>query len=648
MDLKAGLLIAALSVLLCSCVDPSSDSGTSDPPLARAPRGPAPPPPDHVVARHLLGLDSTGAAILPKWKTRRELNAERLSRAGVPGGTRWVDANSDYRNKSIDKFYATRAPLTQGLRTPAEYEAQQAYLLNWRSGYTSVPWKKLFMEIIKAAWGEVPVILLIKDTAHKKYIEQELKANAFPAAEISSTKYIIWWQNNSDAIWTRDYGPVSVVGTTGASKGKLAFADFRYYHTRPRDDEVPSELAKEWGVNVFRPDLDFEGGNFMTTSDGLCLSTAGVLWYNLGLSQSAVEQIFSDYLACQKSIFLIPMTGGVIAHIDMFAKLSSDTTMLVGEYTAKQHAANRAILDANAALVAKTNNMAGKPIQVIRIPMPDVGSVWIVYKLWRTYTNSLSVTADGKTGVVLIPTYDDETSNEKAAMAAYAKAYPGWKLVKIDSKIVIPGQGAIHCITMQIPAGKRALIEGAPKSQCGAKMYDCTPGGCGKVSATGCCDVELLKYCAKGKLRASDCATKPKCGWDKAKKAYACGSSGAADPAGLAPMSCGGLMPDMGPPDLLPWEAGPPDQALPDQAPPDQQLPDLALPDQALPDVAGPDLAADLPGADGAADSGADQPENRGCSCAASGDAAGSASLAAALVCLFLVARRRRHRPSVF
>ncbi len=632
---KAALTCSALLAAcgcLPSCVEPTERqrpaAATPAVELPLLPKAP-PAPPDDNVALAKIFVDGHGEPALPKWKTRREVDAERLARARAtawPGRTEHIDQYSDYRDKNIAKFFATKPPITTGVRAPAEYEPQQAYLLNWRANYTSIEWRKLFMEIIKGAWGEVPVLMIIKDAKHKTYIEGQLTSNGFPAKEVADKKYITWWQNDSNAIWARDFSPVSIVGTTGASKGVLSFVDFRYYHTRVLDDELPTDLAKEWGINVFRPDLDFEGGNLMTTSDGLCAATRGVLWYNLQLSQSAVETVFADYLGCKTSFFPAPMTGGVIAHIDMYSKYSSDTTVLVGEYTAKQHAQNAKVLDANAALFAKMKNGSGKAVKVIRIPMPNVGVKYVIYKIWRTYTNSVSLTADGKTGVVLIPTYDDETSKEKAAMAAYAKAYPGWKLVKIDSKIVIPGQGAIHCITMQIPKGKRSKMEADPAPLCDKTKYECVVSGCGKISAKGCCDGQIRKYCSGGKLRASDCGYSPQCGWDKAKQWYACKTGGGGDPSGKLPRSCNvakgladasvwdGKADQLSPDLLYTGDKGTPDQPAPDQ------LPDQPLPDQPAPDQAKPDTTPDRGALDAArADAGEEPEEDEGCSCAAGG-----------------------------
>ena len=74
------------------------------------------------------------------------------------------------------------------------------------------------------------------------------------------------------------------------------------------------------------------------------------------------------------------------------------------------------------------------------------------------------------------------------------------------------------------------------------------PPGCGKLPPQGCCGNEILDYCANGIPKSEDCKGKPKCGWDSAKKKYACGTAGHPDPAGKYPMSCVGYLTDGAPP----------------------------------------------------------------------------------------------------
>jgi MYXO-CTERM domain-containing protein len=522
------------AVLFLSCLPPEgSPPAGSQPQQSAAPRAAVPPQP-HLPFATIVGEKP----LLPRYETEWEVEAKR--RASIAGalhsGLRAADIFDDYRNTHLDAFYITKPPQTAGFRTPAEYEPSQAYIIHWNTS-SDPKWNALYGGIVKNAWGVVPVLMIYLGASHKTWIESQITALGIPAAELSDPTKIIWWQHDLDAYWTRDYGPVSIVGPSATGPGPLSFVDLRYYHARPHDDIVPSDLAKAWGINSFRADLEYEGGNFQTTSDGLCSATKGVLYANLQYSQSAVEQLFKSYLGCKKVVFAATMQGGVIAHIDMFSKMASDTTIIIGEYTAAQDATNKAILDANAALFAATTNGSGQPITVLRIPMPGHKVLFGLLNVWRSYTNSLALNGGAKK-VMLIPVYEEEPTYEAAAMQVYAAAFPGWTLVKIASDVIIPQQGAIHCITMQIPTGTHAKMEVDPLDACGQQKLVCTPEVCGKISSFGCCSGAVLKYCNKGVLKHTDCAGTPQCGWDAAKSYYNCNTPGGVDPSGVHPRSC--------------------------------------------------------------------------------------------------------------
>jgi agmatine deiminase len=482
-------------------------------------------------------------APLPAWETAWEQDLARQARLaspkGLPAGASTV--YDTYRANHASRFYLTQPPSTT-VRAPAEYEESQGYLVQWIDYGTQ--WNTLFAQMVKGAWGVVPVILAVDGSSTQSSIETALAKVGIASADFKDTSKVVWWthpvSSSVSSIWARDFGPVGINDVVTTGTPTLSFVDFRYYYMRVYDDEIPTALALDLGVDVFRPDLDFEGGNFMSTSDGLCAATKGVLWHNPQLSQSAVEKIFADYLGCTKSVFPTPLKGEGTTHIDMFSKLASDTAVIVGEYTASQDSANKTILDADAQLFSSTTNGSGGAITVTRIPMPDKGSQY-GQTVWRTYTNSLSLKG-ASSKVLLIPVYSDETTYQSSAMSVYSSVFSGWTQVKIDSQIIIPSGGAMHCITMQIPAGTQAKMESDPADLCGLTRWTCVYRGCGNITSTGCCESDILKYCSgSGKLAAGDCSSNPSCGWDSSKSLYSCGTSGTAESSGTYPMSCGVL-----------------------------------------------------------------------------------------------------------
>ncbi|MCC6749405.1 MAG: agmatine deiminase family protein [Deltaproteobacteria bacterium] len=543
----APALVASVAVGACS-----SRNDTSRAPRSRAAAGEplrAVSPADEGARRLPRGAEllrtSGRRPVLPKWKTAAERTVERLFQAASGKGLAHIDQFDDYRRNNLARFYVTNAPATPGVRAPAEHDPSQAYLLQWQTGLGPSR-DAIYREMVKGAWGVVPVILVHEDAAHKARLEQELVAAGLNPADATR---VGWFQHAMSSIWVRDSGPLAIVGDAAAPK--VSFVDFRYFHTRVLDDVVPTDLAAAWGVNVFRPDLDFEPGNFMTTSDGLCAASKGVLWFNLQFTQSAVEQVFKDYLGCKKTLFPTPLKGEGTTHIDMFAKFGPDASVLVGEYASSQDAGNKAILDANAALFAAATTGTGLPVKVTRIPMPD-NNGGFAGKIWRTYTNSIALASpDGSKKVLLIPVYSDEASREATALAAYSAAFPGWTQTKIDSKEIIGWGGAMHCIAMQLPVGQRAKLEADAQERCSPKSVRCARASCGNIRASGCCEGDLLKYCSsQGKLEALDCSGEPQCGWDGQNGWYDCAQQATSDPSGKNPRTCGvltdGAVPDGG------------------------------------------------------------------------------------------------------
>ena len=480
------------------------------------------------LARDAIAAKGLPPGVLPKYKTASELAHERQRKQGLV----LFDQFDTFRQQYVSYYYPTKAPVGP-FRVVAEYEDSQAWLIAW-PGTQGADGDKFISDMIVAGWGTAPLILTYSDATHQTWLKTQLTNAGLNPNDTTKVSYL---NTPADSIWSRDFGPFSIKNTSGTGT-TVSFVDFRYYHERVLDDQVPTALAQSWGINVFRPDFELEGGNFMATSDGLCASSKGALWYNPQLTQSAIEQLYADYLGCKKTLFPTPLTNEGTSHLDMFSKFADDTHMLVGEYTTAQDAQNKPILDANATLFA-TQTPSGATMNVIRIPMPSNSG----QQIWRTFTNSLSLKR-GSTKKVIIPVFSDQTTNQAAALTAYAQAYPGWTLATVDSKAVISWGGAVHCTTMQIAEGTHAKMETDPAPLCSATSLTCSGSvGCGNITDVGCCDGTVLRYCDQGQLGQLDCASAPSCGWSAQDSWYDCGTSGGADPSGQAPKACGGTTP---------------------------------------------------------------------------------------------------------
>jgi len=367
--------------------------------------------------------------------------------------------------------------------------------------------------------GGALVSLIVEDAAHQSTLQNEITTrggNLSLVEFVDVSGYPFYGTHPTDSYWTVDYGPYWV--TDGV--GNVGIVDPRYYETRSNDDAIPTKLADMLGVNVWRPDLSFEGGNLTSDGAGTCFASRAHQFHNLPLLPYQVDEILWDYLDCEKMIWLDPLDGESTGHHDMFSKMLTPTTWIVGEYTAAQDPVNATILNNNAALLASETTAGGQAINVVRIPMPDKGgSGWST--VWRTYTNAIIVN-----NVVIVPTYADEDSNEAAALATYQSALPGHTIVGVDSDDIIPEGGAVHCVTRTRPAATLATIETAPAESCGGD-WDCPPvTGCGDIDYSGVCIGNTSVYCSNGGVDQQTCSGVEVCGWDTANAYIDCVPTG--------------------------------------------------------------------------------------------------------------------------
>jgi agmatine/peptidylarginine deiminase len=302
------------------------------------------------------------------------------------------------------------------VRAPAEWETAEEILWGYRDEFAVA---RIYAGAIKATIAEgVSHWLYVTSKAAQAELEYELAEAEVPMdrARFSKKKF--------QTVWMRDFGPITL---EGLADGQRLVGDMGYYEDRPRDDYVPAQYAEARGWK--RRDVEsllLEGGNFMSDGKGRLFTTSRALQMNP--SQAHVEDRLRD-LGAREVVFVerMPEPEGT-GHIDMFAKLVDEDTVLVGRCTDQPHFA--AVLDRNAERFRELG------YEVIRLTMASGPKL-------MTYTNSLFVG-----GTVLVPVYAN-AARDRAALKVYTDL--GWNAVGIDARTVIKANGAIHCISMQIP-----------------------------------------------------------------------------------------------------------------------------------------------------------------------------------------------------
>ncbi|MCD6498157.1 MAG: agmatine deiminase family protein [Deltaproteobacteria bacterium] len=437
-------------------------------------------------------MNQPGRGVLPVWRTDRE--AYRFRRHGFK--------NAQFRN-SHPEMYGVTAPPIRPVTFFAEYDPVDAIYFAWFPGFED----DFFWAITQAVSQYEPGVevgLLVQGANETQQLRSLIHAyggDPDHPTYLDMSSWPMYGGQALDSVWILDFGPYWVKDGAGV----LAAVDPRYYFDRVNDDAIPYKLADLLGVNDFRPDLDYEGGNIMSDGQGLCVGTTDHLIRNLPLTPDEVEVYLDAYLGCHKMIWLRPLQDEQTGHVDMFAKFVTPTTIIVGEYDPSDDGINAQILDENANHLAVESNLAGQVLDVERIPMPSNSSRTV----WRTYTNSVIVNS-----LVLVPTYVQAPVHEADALDVYRTLLPSKTVMGIASDGIIVDGGAIHCVTRTRPVATHSRIQSQVGYLCSG-AWGCT-SGCGDIDFAGLCVADHSVYCdSSGALQDDACNPQNQhCGWD--------------------------------------------------------------------------------------------------------------------------------------
>lgn len=365
----------------------------------------------------------------------------------------------------------TYNPPSGNVRVPAEYDPMEGAVVHFPVSDSRL--YAFFRNMIKYITLSGSKVFLLQQNASE--------ANAvinYLVEYGANDNYLVAYTMDTDAFWSRDFGPWSVY-----VNGERSIIDMKYYSTRPDDDYVPIALGDIWDEDVYTAPLYTEGGNFMTDGLGTCWTSTGIFDRN-HLSESQARDIYRDYAGCQTMEFVDPLYGEGTTHIDMFSKILNHDTILISYSSAAMGANSRELqsLEDAVATYRNTPKPGGGSWNIVRIPMVFSGSGY--NRVYNTYTNSLIMN-----NYVIVPTYGLSTDSQ--ALEVYRQAMPGFTVVGVDSQNVIPLGGSVHCTTMQIPVdaegscGNGVLDNG---EVCDGHSISCTSLSSDYIAGTANCN----------------------------------------------------------------------------------------------------------------------------------------------------------------
>jgi agmatine/peptidylarginine deiminase/tetratricopeptide (TPR) repeat protein len=317
---------------------------------------------------------------------------------------------------------------------PGEFEPQEAILLSWAA---DMSWSHAtLLEMVRAIQETTLVVLLVPDDEVREELLQALKEEEIPPERVE----ILMIQ--TDTIWVRDYGPLTVRCADGAVRIASSMFKDSFEDPAPGNDFFPVNWSRSIGWPAFRLPVLIEAGAVLSNGAGICVASEYLLRKNAasGINEKQVTAALQRLTGAESIVYLTPLLDEQTGHVDWFSVFTAHDTVVIGDYYGLDEVNSR-ILDDNAARLAGVMTRNG-PLKVERIPMPPRGRE----TFGGTYTNV--VFANGN---LLVPTWPEASkSQEEKALSVYRRLLPGWKIIPINSHELGRKEGSLHCATMNL------------------------------------------------------------------------------------------------------------------------------------------------------------------------------------------------------
>jgi len=259
----------------------------------------------------------------------------------------------------------------------------------------------------------------------------------------------------TDDSWMRDTGPVFLVPAASghvAARPRAVCWNWNAwggkYPPWDRDAAVARRIAGRLGLEPVEPGLVLEGGAVETDGEGTLLVNPRCVVddrRNPGVSRARMEQVLRDRLAIERVLWCEGDLAGddTDGHIDQLVRFVAPGLVVVARQPDPldpNHAALAAMQEQLAAAV----DARGRKLEIVPIDIPSR------FAFEGTQLPASHLNFYVLNGAVLVPVFGGPT--DERAVATLTACFPGRRIVPVDSRVVVRGRGALHCITRDEPA----------------------------------------------------------------------------------------------------------------------------------------------------------------------------------------------------
>jgi len=333
---------------------------------------------------------------------------------------------------------------------PAEWEPQAAVWLSWP--HKRKTWPKQFRPIPPTFARVVAAISRFETVCINAAAELQPRARELCEQAGARMARVRFFDHPTNDTWCRDHGPIFL---RHERTGEVALTDWQFngwggkHLPCDSDNRIPSAIARRLRLRHFTHEMVLEGGSIDVNGAGLLLTTEQCLLNpnrNPHLNREQIERNLRDNLGVDTVHWLGRGLVGddTDGHVDDLTRFFKVDGIVTAVETNKRDA-NFAALDDNLRRLQKLRTPAGRPFDLVELPMPRRVAFQGV-RVPASYANFLVIN-----GAVLVPTFR-QLDRDEAACTIIGRCFPGREIVPIDCYYLIWGRGSLHCISQQQPA----------------------------------------------------------------------------------------------------------------------------------------------------------------------------------------------------
>lgn len=372
-----------------------------------------------------------------------------------------------------------------GFSMPGEFEPHQGCIMIWpeRPGswiYGAKAARRAFRRVIAA----------IAESEHV-YVAVSKKGMASAKEMLYGNARAESWQKNvelftaeTDDAWARDVAPTFVIKKDEKGENMVRAVNWEFnawggtvdglYASWEEDNAFAAFFAKKYGYEICDASpFVLEGGSIHSDGEGTvmvtesCLLSAG---RNPELSKSEIEERLKQYLGAKKVLWLprgiyMDETNEHVDNVCAFLRPGEVVLAWTDNENDPQYALSKQCLD----YLETECDAKGRKLVVHKLPIPDV-PVCLTQKEVQGYAfeegederevgerlAASYVNFYFSNDAVVMPVFGgDNEASDKRAVDLMEQWNPNRKVIPVYARDILVGGGNIHCITQQIPAGRK-------------------------------------------------------------------------------------------------------------------------------------------------------------------------------------------------